>query len=100
MPRDTLVGLDLGPSLPFVDAGAFFPGWSESPADARGLWALVERLCADDPHLAASSFVDHPKAARQDRKSVVWGKSVSGSVDLGGRRSRKKKTKKTKKQNK
>src|SRR3546814_10664788 len=68
MPRDTLVGLDLGPSLPFVDAGAFFPGWSESPADARVLWALVERLCADDPHLAASSFVDHPQAARHFRR--------------------------------
>ncbi|MEG3086028.1 hypothetical protein [Sphingomonas sp. PB4P5] len=68
MPADTLVGLDLGPSLPFVDRGAFFPGWEESPADARGLWGLIERLCADDPHLAASSFVDHPEAARHFRR--------------------------------
>ncbi|HVI99483.1 MAG TPA: hypothetical protein VM657_10495 [Sphingomonas sp.] len=68
MPPDTLVGLDLGPSLPFADAGAFFPGWNKSPADARGLWALVERLCADDPHLAASSFVDHVEAARHFRR--------------------------------
>jgi hypothetical protein len=68
MPADTLVGLDLGPSLPFADCGAFFPGWDESPADARGLWALVERLCAEDPHFAASSFVDHPEACRHFRR--------------------------------
>ncbi|MFD1786965.1 hypothetical protein ACFSC3_05210 [Sphingomonas floccifaciens] len=65
---DTLIGLDLGPSLPFVDRGAYFPGWDESPADARGLWALVERICLDDPHFAASSFVDHPEAARHFRR--------------------------------
>ncbi|KQN31148.1 hypothetical protein [Sphingomonas sp. Leaf38] len=68
MPRDTLVGLDLGPSLPFVDRGEFFPGWSDSPADARSLWALVERICADDPHLGASSFVDHDEVARHLRR--------------------------------
>src|SRR3546814_17113394 len=34
-------------------------------------------------------------AARQDRKSVVWGKSVSVRVDLGGRRIIKQKKKKT-----
>ena len=65
---DTLVGLDLGLSLPFADRGSFFPGWADSPADARALWALVDRLCADDPHLAASSFVDHPEAARHFRR--------------------------------
>jgi len=68
MPRDTLVGLDLGPSLPFVDRGAFFPGWDESPADARALWALVEAICVGDPHLSASSFVDHAQASRHFRR--------------------------------
>jgi hypothetical protein len=68
MPPDTLVGLDLGPSLPFVDQDAFFPGWAESPSDARALWALVERICADDPHLGASSFVDHDEVARHLRR--------------------------------
>jgi len=68
LPRDTLVGLDLGPSLPFIDRGAFFPGWAESPADARTLWALVEAICADDPHLSTNSFVDHPEAARHFRR--------------------------------
>jgi hypothetical protein len=68
MPIGTLVGLDLGLSLPFADRGAFFPGWEESPADARALWALVDRISADDPHLAASTFVDHPQASRHFRR--------------------------------
>lgn len=68
LPADTLVGLDLGPSLPFADAGAYFPGWSESPPDARGLWRLVERICHADRDLAATSFVDHPEASRHFRR--------------------------------
>lgn len=68
MPADTLVGLDLGMSLAFADRGAFFPGWHESPADARALWAMVDRLCAGDAHLSVSSFVDHPEAARHFRR--------------------------------
>ena len=68
MPTGTLVGLDIGPSLPFPDRGAFFPGWGESPPDARRLWRLVETICAGDRHLAASSFVDHPEASRHFRR--------------------------------
>ena len=68
MPPGTLVGLDLGISLPFADCGAFFPGWSESPVDARALWALVDATCRDDPHLGASSFVDHLAASRYFRR--------------------------------
>ncbi|MCL9999258.1 MAG: hypothetical protein NBV68_07745 [Erythrobacter sp.] len=63
----TLVGLDLGISLPFHDAGAFFPGWDASPADTRGLWALIDRLCAGHPHLEAGGFLTHPEAARYFR---------------------------------
>lgn len=68
MPADTLVGLDLGISLPFADCGAFFPGWAESPPDAKALWALVDETCRGDPHLAASSFVDHLDASRYFRR--------------------------------
>ncbi|MXP42550.1 hypothetical protein GRI75_12960 [Altererythrobacter soli] len=68
MPAGTLAGLDLGASLPFADCGAFFPGWADSPPDARSLWALVEEICRDDPHLAASSFVDHEQASRYFRR--------------------------------
>jgi hypothetical protein len=68
MPRGTLVGIDLSLSLPFADEGAFFPGWSESPAGARELWAMVERLCEGDEHFSAASFVDHPEASRHFRR--------------------------------
>ncbi|MFO6445714.1 hypothetical protein ACLBKU_01085 [Erythrobacter sp. NE805] len=67
LPGATLVGLDLGLSLPFHDAGAFFPGWDASPPDARGLWALIDRLCAADPHLEAGGLLAHPEAARYFR---------------------------------
>ena len=68
MPADTLVGLDLGISLPFADCGAFFPGWLGSPPEAKALWALVDETCRDDPHLAATSFVDHLEASRFFRR--------------------------------
>lgn len=62
LPDDTLVGLDLGMSLPFADCGAYFPGWDRSPANARELWALVDTICAGDPNLEVGSFVSHPVA--------------------------------------
>ncbi|KQT32996.1 hypothetical protein ASG29_12745 [Sphingomonas sp. Leaf412] len=68
LPVDTLVGLDLGIALPFVDRAAYFPGWTESPPDARALWALVDRLCADDADLSAGSFVAHEQASRHFRR--------------------------------
>jgi hypothetical protein len=68
MPDSTLVGLDLGASLPFADCAAFFPGWPETPPDAKALWRLVDEVCRDDPHLAATSFVDHSEASRYFRR--------------------------------
>jgi hypothetical protein len=68
LPADTLAGMDLGQSLPFADCGAFFPGWHDSPADARALWALIERICQDEPHLSVASFVDHADAALHFRR--------------------------------
>lgn len=65
---DWLVGLDLSPSLAFADAQAFFPGWARSPADVRGLWALVEQIAADELYLGANRFVDHPEASRHFRR--------------------------------
>lgn len=66
--NDALIGADLGISLPYADARAFFPGWTETPGDARALWALIDGLCADDPHLGAASFIDHPEIARYFRR--------------------------------
>lgn len=67
LPVNTLVGIDLGISLPFNDCGAFFPGWERSPSHARKLWALIDELCADDPHLGASGFLAHAVARRYFR---------------------------------
>ena len=67
LPPDTLVGMDLGIALPFADAGAYFPGWAESPPDAKALWELIDRICAKDSHLEAGSFVAHPEASRYFR---------------------------------
>ncbi|MBB3955082.1 hypothetical protein [Novosphingobium sediminicola] len=67
-PPQTIFGFDLGQSLPFADAGAFFPGWADSPPDARALWTMVDAICADDPHMGVSSFVDHPEIARYFRR--------------------------------
>lgn len=64
---DILIGMDLSPSFPFVDAGGYFPDWDDSPADARSLWAMVDRMCADDDHLGAGSFVRHAEARRYFR---------------------------------
>lgn len=68
LPAHTLVGFDMGISLAFADQQAFFPDWPESPADAKALWALIDQVCANDPHLAATSFVDHPQASRYFRR--------------------------------
>ncbi|MCK0128982.1 hypothetical protein [Erythrobacter sp. F6033] len=67
LPANSLVGIDLGISLPFNDAGAFFPGWDRSPKSAKRLWAMIDAICDNDPHLGANSFVTHPDASRYFR---------------------------------
>lgn len=64
---DLLIGLDLSPGLPFVDADSYFPGWPGSPHDARALWALVDRLGGDDPRLSANGFLAEPAIASHFR---------------------------------
>lgn len=71
--EDMLIGLDLSPAFPFLDAAAYFPGWHETPGDARSLWALVERIAADDPHLGSSNFVAHTEALRHFRQRGALG---------------------------
>ena len=70
---DVVIGLDLSPALPFVDADGYFPGWPGSPEDARALWAMVERLAADDPHLAATSVVNDAELSRHFRRHRACG---------------------------
>lgn len=64
---DLLVGLDLSPGLPFVDQGAYFPGWPDSPADAKALWRFVDETSAGSPHLSASGFLAGMEASRHFR---------------------------------
>ena len=63
-----LIGLDLSPAFPFVDQGAYFPGWAGSPHHGPALWSLVEEVTAHDPHLASSSFVTHQDIGRHFRR--------------------------------
>lgn len=65
--EDMIIGMDLSPAFPFLDAGAYFPGWTQSPADARNLWALVEDIAREEAYLAANAFVTHPQAVRHFR---------------------------------
>ncbi|WP_443970568.1 hypothetical protein [Sphingobium sp. CR28] len=66
--EDMLIGMDLSPAMPFVDHGAYFPGWADTPADARALWQLVETLCTEDPHLSAGGVLAHPELRRHFRQ--------------------------------
>lgn len=87
-PPDTLIGFDLGQSLAHADRGAFFPGWADSPETARDLWALVESICADEPHLGVSTFVDHPQASRYFRRHGLREGDLFGAEGMPGGRGR------------
>ncbi len=66
--RNILIGLDLSIALPFEDQDSYFPGWSESPENAKALWRKVDLLSQADPHLAASGFISHPEISRHFRQ--------------------------------
>ncbi|USI71738.1 hypothetical protein [Sphingomonas morindae] len=65
---DLLIGVDFSASLPFADAGAFFPGWDGSPADARALWALIDARAADAPGLGLGDVLADPAIAPYFRR--------------------------------
>lgn len=67
---DILIGFDFSMGLPLLDEGTYFPEWSESPANAKSLWALVDQMCMSDPHLGVSSFLQHEQASRHFRHSA------------------------------
>ena len=64
---DMLIGFDFSAAFAFADRDAYFPGWSDSPADLPALWALVERLSTADPHYEVGAFLAHPQARRHFR---------------------------------
>lgn len=65
---DLLIGIDFSAALPFLDNGAYFPGWNETPANARALWRLIDTICVTDAHLEAGAFVDHAEVSRHFRR--------------------------------
>ena len=83
MPANTLVGFDLSPGFPFDDAGAYFPGWDQSPADARALWALVDAICEEDDHFGAHSFVNHDTVSRYLRRQGLGAGDRFGASRAG-----------------
>jgi hypothetical protein len=68
-----LVGIDASLALPFADAGTYFPGWDGSPADAAGLWRLVDDANRSDPTLGAAAFLALPHIATHFRQRGVAG---------------------------
>lgn len=73
-----LIGMDLSPAFPFLDEGAYFPRWGKSPQDAASLWALVDDLCAADPHLGSAGLLDHAEARRHFRQHKDCGDLFPG----------------------
>lgn len=59
---DVLIGLDLSPALPFDDHDSYFPDWTESPTDARSLWAAVDASSEASKHLSANGFLARAEA--------------------------------------
>ncbi len=76
----TLTGLDLSPAFPFVDRDGYFPGAPDSPADARALWALVDKASAADPHLSVSSVLTDPEIRRHFRQHRDCGDLFPGGA--------------------
>ena len=74
LPEDTLIGLDLGISLPHADCGAYFPGLDFSPSDAPSLWEMIDKIAAGEPNLGANSFVSHPELRPFFRDGTDTGK--------------------------
>jgi hypothetical protein len=77
---DMLIGLDLSLGFPFLDAGAYFPGWDQTPANATGLWALIDQHSQSDPHFAASHFLAHPAVAPHFRRRGQTGAAFAGTM--------------------
>jgi hypothetical protein len=75
-----LVGLDLSPAFAFLDEGAYFPGWPDSPADARALWAMVDALTENDADFAADGVLADPDIRRHFRQQRDCGDLFPGGA--------------------
>lgn len=62
-----LIGFDFSAAFAHRDAGAYFPTWSDSPADMPALWHTVEMLCRADRHLGIDGVLAHSAVRRHFR---------------------------------
>lgn len=53
----TLFGFDFSYAPPIMERGAYFPGETAPPSDAKSFWAYVDMLCEDED-LGAASFLE------------------------------------------
>jgi hypothetical protein len=63
----TLFGFDFSYAPPLLERGAYFPGETAPPAEAKALWAYVDALCEDED-LGAASFME-----RHHRRHFYFG---------------------------
>lgn len=54
----TLFGFDFSFAPPLIERGAYLPGEQNVPATAPAFWAYVDRLCAAEPDLCATGFLE------------------------------------------
>ena len=80
---DLLIGFDFSFALPFLDRGAYFPGWPDSPHCANRLWSLIDRMTADEPHLSASALPLHEAMAPHFRLRAGGETLVGGEFEPG-----------------
>lgn len=57
-----LVGADFGFAYPYLDKGAYFPEYPESPKSALTLWQTIEKICSNEPDFYAGPFYKSPDA--------------------------------------
>ena len=58
-----LVGIDFAFAHPFLDVGAYYPGMADGPESPAALWAAIDHLCADDPHMYGGAMFATPPFA-------------------------------------
>lgn len=62
-----LAGIDFAFAYPVTDEAAeqntYFPGFENSPENARDLWALIDRVNEDRPYLYGGGIWEHPQLA-------------------------------------
>lgn len=81
---DMLIGFDFSAALPFADRGAYLPGWSDGPANARALWRRIDALCAAEPYISASRLIESGPIAQHFRyqagRETVTGSRFEGPL--------------------